>query len=328
MSLRWSVLLLAAVSAFAAEYKASDDGRVVYFTGTPAGDLIPSRLWRWTNGSIQTLLETPQLRLLRLSPDGRFALIQSANRWQILLDGSPRPNVEINDAQMASMSPNGRWVVIYRNQPGRAVELFELSETGLRSHAIWPDPRPNGLPIPRNLDFPAMVSDDAAVLVSCFPSLTACLWDSRSGATSPLAIPFDGTARRFYFWREETPGRGFILHNAAGVSLGVSCLDRFTAVAATDPTGRRAHLRCGAQDLLYNADTNTTTNLPPEPTLNSTLTAILARPTALQFTWQPISSPAPEPISRFDSTALLSAPSPTGLFATSQTPDFAIEWGG
>ncbi len=157
MSLRWSAVLLAAASAFAAEYKASYDGRVVYFTGALADDLGPSRLWRWANGTIQSLLDayTPNLtpssiRLLRLSPDGRFALAhtsrfspdQSVNRWHIFLDGSPRPLVEITDAQLVSMSPNGRWVVVYRYQAGRAVELFELSETGLRSAAVWPNPTP------------------------------------------------------------------------------------------------------------------------------------------------------------------------------------------
>lgn len=73
MSLRWTILLLAAATAFAAEYKASDDGRVVYFTGAVADDLTPTRLWRWNDGDIQTLLDTPSLRLLRLTTDGRFA---------------------------------------------------------------------------------------------------------------------------------------------------------------------------------------------------------------------------------------------------------------
>lgn len=216
MSLRWSAVLLAAASAFAAEYKASYDGRVVYFTGALADDLGPSRLWRWANGTIQSLLDayTPNLtpssiRLLRLSPDGRFALAhtsrfspdQSVNRWHIFLDGSPRPLVEITDAQLVSMSPNGRWVVVYRYQAGRAVELFELSETGLRSAAVWPNPTPNGVPFIRIPNLPAMISDDVVVRVNCATSLTGCLWDSRSGTTEPELIPFDGTARMFYSWR-------------------------------------------------------------------------------------------------------------------------------
>lgn len=340
MSLRWSILLLASVTAFAGEYKASDDGRVVYFTGAPVDDPFPTRLWRWTNGNIQTLLDTyvpnltaNQVRVLRLSPDGRFALtetrrfslIQPDTRWQILLDGAPRPLVEIIDAQLVSMSPNGRWVVIYRNQPGRAVELFDLSEAGLRSAAVWPDPRPNGLPSYSESP-PAMVSDEALVRVPCDAAF--CVWNSRTGATQPQPIAFDGTGRAFYQWRFHGPQRGQTLYNAAGASLGVNCFNPLFAILATDSTGRRAHLRCGAQDLLYDADTNTTMNLPAEPTLNSALTAILTRPTALQFTWQPLTSPAPEPITRFDTISLLSATSPTGLFATGQPPDFTLEWGG
>jgi hypothetical protein len=339
MSLRWIILLVTAASAFAAEYKASDDGRVVYFTGPVADDFNSSRLWRWNNGNIQSLLDayTPNLppgriRLLRLSPDGRFALAhrlfspeQSTNPWYIFLDGAPRPLVEITGAQLVSMSPNGRWVVVYRFQAGRNVELFELSETGLRSVAVSPS---NGRPIIRNLDLPATVSDDAVVRVSCPASLAGCLWDSRSGTTEPERIPFDGTGRQFYFWRQESLGRPLILHNAAGVSLSINCTTEFAFVVATDPAGRRAHLRCGEQDLLYDADTNTAVNLPAEPTLNSSLTAILARPTARQFSWQRLSAPAPEPLGRFETLSLIAAPNPTGLFATSQTPDFAIEWGG
>jgi hypothetical protein len=325
MSLRWTILLLAAASAFAAEYKASDDGRVVYFTGALADDLTPTRLWRWNDGDIQTLLDTPSLRLLRLTTDGRFALIQSVDRWQILRYGARRPLAEISDANLVSMSPNGRWVVIYRNQPARAVELFELSETGLRSVAIRPDANPNRLPR-YNGDFPAMVSDEGLVQVPCGES--SCLWDARAGTTQPQPFPFDGSARSFYQWRRLPVGVRSELLDAAGNALGVSCNLSRTAIAATDPTGRRAHLVCGAQHLLYNADTNTTTPLPPEPTLDSTLTNILVRPTARQFLWQPLSEPAPEPISRFDTLSLLGAPTPTGLFATIQTPDFTLEWAG
>lgn len=327
MSLRWSVLFVAAASALAAEYKASDDGRIVYFTGALADDLIPTRLWRWNDGDIQTLLDSPNsLRLLRSTTDGRFVLLESnREQWQILCYGVRRPVAEVSDASLVSMSPNGRWVVIYRNQLARAVELFELSETGLRSVAVRPGSDPNRLPR-YNGDFPAMVSDDGQVQVPCGES--SCLWDARAGTTQPQPFPFDGSARSFYEWRRQPVGARSELFDAAGNALGVSCNVNRTAIAATDPTGRRAHLRCGDQDLLYNANTNTTTPLPPEPTLDSTLTNIPARPTARQFVWQSLSSPAPEPISRFDTLSLLGAPSRTGLFATSQTPDFTLEWAG
>jgi hypothetical protein len=340
MSLRWSVLLLAATSAFAAEYKASDDGRVVYFTGAPVDEYVPNRLWRWTNSNIETLLDTyapnqnqTEIRIPRLTPDGRLALISTSRllpdfrterRWQIRLDGATRPLVEIADAQLVSMSPNGRWVVIYRNEPGRAVELFELSEAGLRSTAIWPDPRPNGLPS-YDQAFPAMVSDDALVRAGC----DTCIWNSRTGVTQQQLIPFDGTARTFYQWHFNPRHRGQTLYNAAGGELGLNCFNPVFAVLASDPTGRRAHLRCGEQHLLYNADdTNRVTNLPPEATLNSTLTAILTRPTATQFLWQPLDGRTPQPLDRFDILPLISAISPWGLFATSDTPDFTLEWGG
>ncbi len=342
MSLRWSALLLAAASAFAAEYKASDDVRVVYFTGTPVGDPVPSRLWRWGNGAVETLVDTysPNLnpthvRILRLSTNGRLALIslsrlthfQPDHRWQIRLDGAPQPLIEITDAEYVSLSPNARWLAVFRRQPGRAVELFELSETSLRSIAIWPDPRLDGLP-EVIADYPSLVSDDAQVRVPCPGDRTPCVWNTRTGTTQPQSIPFDGTARTFYQWHFNPRHRGQSLYNAAGGERGVNCFDSFFAIPATDPTGRRAHLVCGVQHLLYNADTGATTPLPPEPTLNSTLTAILTRPTPTRFLWQPLGGPTPEPINRFDTIPLLSATSPTGLFATSQPPDFTLEWGG
>lgn len=343
MSPRWSVLLLAAASAFAGEYKASDDGRVVYFTGTPVGDPVPSRLWRWANGNILTLLDDyapnqnpAHVRIQRLTPDGRFALVSSFRylgdfvpyyRWQIYLDGASRPLLEITDAAYVSLSPNGRWLAIFRRQAGRAVELFELTAAGLRSVAVWPDPRPDGLLGPI-FDFPSLVSDEAQVRVPCPASTAPCLWDSRTGSSQPQTVPFDGTARAHYQWRERLPGPRNFLFDASGAELPVICDSRSVAVAATDPTGRRAHLRCGQRHLLYDADTNRVSTLPTDPSLNSTLTATLIRTSATQFLWQPLGGPSPEPLDRFDTIPLLSATSPNGLFAISSPPDFTLEWGG
>ena len=79
MRLRGWIGLLVATSAWA-EYAASDDGRIVYFSSQPLavnGITLGSRLWTWSEGSPRLVFD-PSLEsnvaLAALSTDGQVVL--------------------------------------------------------------------------------------------------------------------------------------------------------------------------------------------------------------------------------------------------------------
>ncbi len=68
-------LVLAACGAlFGQRYAASDDGRVVYFSGMPSTRSVEPRLWAWEGDRIRTVMDGWSLEAL--SSDGQWALVR------------------------------------------------------------------------------------------------------------------------------------------------------------------------------------------------------------------------------------------------------------
>lgn len=122
--------LVPATSAWA-QYAASDDGRIVYFSGSPLSinrQGAGVRLWTWSEGKVRTAIDPtvePTASLESLSMDGQSVLVRLAqDRWQVLRHGSATPVARIANASAVAVSRNGRWLAIAATTPRGSITRF------------------------------------------------------------------------------------------------------------------------------------------------------------------------------------------------------------
>ncbi len=351
--MRCGSLLLLALGLYGQEYAASDDGRIVYFSGRPVTGSIDagSRLWTWSEGKIRTVIETTAdelVRLERLSYDGQTILVSygryqfggPTTRWQVLRHGSPTPIMESPGSSPVGMSRNGNWLTIGSwdaNSATGTVTRLAVTSSGVR---------PAGVFVGRAL---VGLADDGSLIAACGTSESVCIWDGTSLREVPAFAYAPRAGRYLYFWNntgtsESQRVQSLQQHDVLQGNtkeLPVRCptvrgptpspsFSYFlpnSEVGATDASGQKVMYRCGDRWSVFDTVTERSTTVPSQAVFNSSLTRVLSRPTPTTFTWVPLEGPV-TPLADPDSIHLDGPTNPRGILTYAGAPDFTIEWGG
>ena len=342
--------LVAATSAWA-QYAASDDGQIVYFSSSPLsinGQGAGVRLWTWSEGKVRTAIDPtvePTASLESLSIDGQSVLVRLAqDRWQLLRHGSATPVARIATASAAAMSRNGRWLAIAATTPRGSITRFEILPSGTRAAGVLENSDVSGLG-------PILTFDDGTVTLPC--KLNAhCAWDGTTLTDLPAAVGNGHSARYLYYWTNpgwNAPGsqklQQFDRISQVSVDLAVECAKRSqnyyapsgrlamtfynpeTSIPSSDMSGRRVRFSCAGSSFLIDTLTATQRPLPFDAVLDSTFTRILSRPSPNAFAWATLGTAVPS-FAGTDSIVLTGPESPLGILTTRGEPDFTINWGG
>jgi hypothetical protein len=350
--MRWygCIGLLVATSAWA-QYAASDDGRIVYFSSQPLavnGITLGSRLWTWSEGSPRLVFD-PSLEsnvaLAALSTDGQVVLARlGGGRWRVFRHGAPAPLLDINNAEAVSMSRNGRWLAIARSASAPSTTRLELLFDGTRPAGVlpgYPSRQPNLLE----------VFDDGLTTFACAIEAT-CAWDGSTLTELPGIIGSGYGSRFLYYW--SNPGlygsdvqflQQYDRVERKTVQLQSQCQKRVqnfyspsghllmtykypqSGIKTSDRSGTQVLATCQGNSLLVDTTTATTVAIPNAAILNSSFTRILSRPTPSTFAWAPLGTALPS-LESSDSVSLNGSPVPGGILTTVGDPDFQINWGG
>lgn len=350
--MRFGGLLLLALGMYGQQYAASDDGRIVYFSGRPVTGSIDagSRLWTWSEGKIRTVIETTadeSVRLERLSYDGQTILVsfgryqfgEEANRWQVLRHGSATPIMDIQGSAYVSMSRNGNWLAITRFQANVAATTttrLAVTNGGVRSAGEF---RGTGM---------ARLADDGTLVVECGSNRSTCMWDGAKLWQVPAFAPAPIAGRYLYFWNNIQTTSSAVVQSLQqyDVSQGITkelpvwcptaprpSYDWFplfgpdSEVGATDTSGQKVIYRCWDKWIVFDTVTSRSAAVPNQGVFNSSLTRVLSRPTPTTFTWVPLAAPV-TPLAAPDSIRLDGPANPRGILTYAGSPDFTIDWGG
>ncbi len=303
-------------------YRASDDGRVVYFSGRPATLSPVDRLWAWEGGRIRTVTDGWRLEALRR--DGVWALVQGETGWRLLRNEAAA--VELGQSAAGLMSANGRWVVM-------APRFSEAQ--GLRR--ISNDGRVEELGAP-SLELAGgagrMVLDDGTVVFPCGNG-RACVWWGAAGSV-------------IYYWDSMgiEPGAQKLMRLGRGAgeatATGVECVKVlrqtfapsgrldfawYEATGGVEAVGTKVLYRCGPMVGVFDPATGTTAVAGVGAVVDSGMTKVLTRPAAERFAWAPLGT-ATGALDGYDSIGLFGPLNGFGLLSYAGEPDFTLTWGG
>ncbi len=340
--MRCGSLLLLALGMYGQQYAASDDGRIVYFSGRPVTGSIDagSRLWTWSGGTVWTVIDTPTepaVSLRGLSSDGQTILVsygsmESPDKWQILRHGSAAPLYEISRSAQVSMSSNGVWLAVKRSAPKVSITRMVITSAGVTQAGV--------LDGPMLQDNRFSIADNGTVHFTCDTGSYYCAWDVGRTQITPLPanVPPGGHERYLYFWDDNSNVfvpfdqtlQRFDRVEGKTVALAAQCPKRLVRsrilpsetwyatqaeIGAAAANGQRVLYSCGDKRAVFEVATKISVLVPSGGVFNSGLTRLLSRPSPSTFEWVALDKSVGPLNSR-------------GLLTTAGEPDFTVEWGG